>query len=225
MGRRLGRRVLLSLFSIAFGTTLLTLIATAQGLTVPGLSKAMGPQSLAVALETFAENTGYQVVYRAEVAAGLMTQGAEVGLSTEDTLRQLLRNTGLGFAFVNDRTVAIFKLADGPRFGSTAMLDPRSVSPNTSVIDVGKDARGTTASTTTTMGVQTVTQSGFIKRISGALALIAGSFASAADAPPAGVTANVLDVVTVTASRRKRAIHPGRRYGFRRGCTNRATHY
>src|SRR5262245_4614063 len=66
-------------------------------------ASALPPQSLADALETFAREAGYQLVYRTEVAEGLKTLGAQAGLSAEEKLRQLLRGTGLSFAFINDR--------------------------------------------------------------------------------------------------------------------------
>ncbi len=72
-----------------------------------GLARDLSPQPLAEALEIFAEQTGLQLVYRAELAAGMQSRGARAGLSAEETLRELLRETGLTFEFVNDRTIAI----------------------------------------------------------------------------------------------------------------------
>ncbi len=71
------------------------------------LSEGISPQPLAKALDAFAAQTGLQLVYRPEIAAGLKTRGAQAGKSVQDTLLELLRETGLTFEFVNDRTVTI----------------------------------------------------------------------------------------------------------------------
>src|SRR5215831_13440063 len=63
VGRRVGRQARSRRFSVALVFASMVLNAHAQGLTV-----RLPPQPLAAALETFAEQTGYQVVYRAEVA-------------------------------------------------------------------------------------------------------------------------------------------------------------
>lgn len=65
------------------------------------------PQPLDSALKEFAEVSGLQVIYLAEVANGVDSKGAEVAYSDEDTLTQLLAGTGLDYAFVNKRTVTI----------------------------------------------------------------------------------------------------------------------
>jgi len=71
------------------------------------LSRALPPQPLEDALDTFAKLTGLQVVYRANLAVGIQSQGSEGGLPAQDALGELLRGTGLTFSFVNDHTVAI----------------------------------------------------------------------------------------------------------------------
>jgi iron complex outermembrane recepter protein len=86
MGRRIGRLALLRCILVVLSASFLLLGANAQGLTA-----APGPQSLADALENYAKRTGCQVVYRAEVVAGVPTKGAPAGLSARDTLAQLLR--------------------------------------------------------------------------------------------------------------------------------------
>lgn len=72
------------------------------------LPQAYPPQPLASALEAFARATGYQLVYRSQIAEGIHTPGATAGLAPPATLRELLRGTGLGFAFIGERTIAIF---------------------------------------------------------------------------------------------------------------------
>ncbi|MEQ1771520.1 MAG: TonB-dependent siderophore receptor [Devosia sp.] len=71
------------------------------------MAKAVEPQPLADALEKFSSQSGLQLIYRAEIARGLQTHGAQAGLSAQDTLAELLRGTGLDFDFVNERTVRI----------------------------------------------------------------------------------------------------------------------
>ncbi len=71
------------------------------------MSQALPPQPLVTALETFARNAGLQLVYGPEITVGLQSPGAEAGHSIEDTLRELLRGTGLTFEFVNERTVTL----------------------------------------------------------------------------------------------------------------------
>jgi len=90
-----------------------------------GLPPAFPSQPLADALDAFAKATGYQLVYRSELAQGMTTLGADAGLTAEQTLRQLLRDTGLAFRFINERTVVIYRSTNSsseptPSAGSTA---------------------------------------------------------------------------------------------------------
>jgi outer membrane receptor protein involved in Fe transport len=71
------------------------------------LSHDIAAQPLAQALGEFAEQTGLQLIYVSEIAATQASQGAPRGLAAPDGLRQLLAGTGLGFEFLNDRTVRI----------------------------------------------------------------------------------------------------------------------
>jgi outer membrane receptor protein involved in Fe transport len=77
----------------------------------PALQAAIAPQPVASALAEFAHQTGLQVVYVSEIARERMSKGAPVGLASADALRQLLDGSGLGFEFLNARTVRIFELA------------------------------------------------------------------------------------------------------------------
>jgi outer membrane receptor protein involved in Fe transport len=77
-----------------------------------GLPRALPPQPLADALDSFAQASGLQVIYRAELANGLNSKGADAGLSAEQALRALLSGTGLTYTFVNARMVAIRSEAD-----------------------------------------------------------------------------------------------------------------
>jgi iron complex outermembrane recepter protein len=175
MGRRIGRLALLRRILILLATSFLLLDANGQGLTVP-----LAPQPLADALENFAKRTGCQVVYRAEVVVGINSKGAAAGLSSRETLTQLLRGTGLSFAFVNDHTVAIFKSPnEAPRTRSPEPPNPSPVSPAPSPADVGEDAQSVTENDTKTSGENTVNHSKLFRRITGALAFLAASIANA----------------------------------------------
>jgi outer membrane receptor protein involved in Fe transport len=71
------------------------------------LSHDIAAQPLAQALGEFAEQTGLQLIYISEIAATQASNGAARGVAAPDALRQLLAGTGLGFEFLNDRTVRI----------------------------------------------------------------------------------------------------------------------
>jgi outer membrane receptor protein involved in Fe transport len=71
------------------------------------LSQSLPAQSLVQALESFAQASGLQLVYKPELTASMVTRGAPAGLTYEVALHELLRGTGLTFEFVNDRTVAL----------------------------------------------------------------------------------------------------------------------
>jgi len=80
-----------------------------------GLPQALPPQSLADALDTFAKVTGMQLIYRAELAAGLSSHGAQAGLSAEQALHEILQGTGLTYVYVNDRTISIRSVGSNGR--------------------------------------------------------------------------------------------------------------
>lgn len=72
---------------------------------------AIEAQPLSSALTAFADQWQLQVVYLAEVTEGVQTPGADGDVSPESQLEQLLTNTGLDYAFINERTVAIEQAA------------------------------------------------------------------------------------------------------------------
>jgi iron complex outermembrane recepter protein len=117
-----GKVLMLAILSIALSTLLYLSTVRADGLRQP-----MPPQALADALEYFAKSQGYQLVYRADLVVGVQSKGAEVGLSTKETLQQLLRGTGLTYELVNEKTITIFKAADiTGHSSSSTMLAPTS---------------------------------------------------------------------------------------------------
>ncbi len=65
------------------------------------------PQPLNAALREFAELSGLQVMYAAEIGEGVKSPGTSEADSNEEALDELLASTGLGFEYINERTVAI----------------------------------------------------------------------------------------------------------------------
>jgi len=91
------------------------------------LSVGIPAQSVDAALVQFAHHTGLQLVYESRVTRARASQGARAGISASAALTELLAGTGLGFQFLNDRTVRIFEVEpDEPVAGSTE-LPPRRV--------------------------------------------------------------------------------------------------
>jgi outer membrane receptor protein involved in Fe transport len=80
---------------------------------VPGA--AIPPQSLASALQVWAEQTGWQLLYDSEVAANLRSGGAAQGLRPDEALLQVLDRSGLVYQRLNERTVLILSpTSDSP---------------------------------------------------------------------------------------------------------------
>ncbi len=81
-----------------------------------GLSAAdaqrIEPQPLNAALRAFAEQSGLQMVYVADVADGVRSGGSDAVDAPDRALTQLLADTGLNYRFINARTVAIERSAE-----------------------------------------------------------------------------------------------------------------
>jgi iron complex outermembrane receptor protein len=73
------------------------------------LSADIAPQPLAAALAEFAHQTGLQFIYVSRLARERSSKGAHGGLAPGAAISELLEGTGLGFEFLNDRTVHIFE--------------------------------------------------------------------------------------------------------------------
>lgn len=86
-------------------------IGLAHGKALP---RALDPQPLSTALEAFSKQTGLQVVYSNDIVRGIDTHGVKAGLSAEQALRELLRDTGLTYELVNERTIAIVSATSSP---------------------------------------------------------------------------------------------------------------
>jgi iron complex outermembrane recepter protein len=104
--------VLRSLALAALATTVVFSSAYAEG--------PPATQPLADALEAYAKATGYQLVYRSDLTAGLTSSGVPPGTPPVEALRQLLRGTGLEFSFVNSRTIVIWRPTSGAGHSDSA---------------------------------------------------------------------------------------------------------
>jgi iron complex outermembrane recepter protein len=115
----------LRLASAALATTVLILNARAEG---PAATPT--PQPLADVLEAFAKATGYQLVYRSDLTAGLTSTGVPPNTPPVEALRQLLRGTDLQFSFVNNRTIVISRSTAGAGRSNPA-AEPAAHPPKT----------------------------------------------------------------------------------------------
>ena len=109
-GRMKGGRITLRLkfVSAALATTVFFLSARAEGPAAVGT-----PQPLADALEAYAKASGYQLIYRSDLTAGLTSNGVPPNTPPVEALQQLLRGTDLQFSFVNSRTIVIWRSTPG----------------------------------------------------------------------------------------------------------------
>ncbi|HEU0276414.1 MAG TPA: TonB-dependent receptor [Rhodanobacteraceae bacterium] len=107
--------------SLALGSGL-ALAGTGVVAAAPAASSAAIPaMPLKQALNEFAQREHLQLVYVSAIADGVRTQGADDGLSAQQTLQQLLRGTGLQYRYLNANTVTISR-ADPP--GQAQVTDP-----------------------------------------------------------------------------------------------------
>ena len=156
-------------------TVFATLISCANA-GAEGLPANLAPQPLADALDAFTKATGYQLVYRSELAVGMTSKGAEAGLPAADTLRQLLRGTGLDFKFVNDRTVVIFKSSDTPSRSNLPPI-PTPGKPQAQTA-TGGGATDQANADSMKNGEKNVTHRGLLQRIAGLFAVCGSVVAS-----------------------------------------------
>ena len=71
------------------------------------LSIEIASQPLSRALEVFAEQSGLQVVYVSEIAAGVDTPGFSGSATVEEAMTALLDGTELTWTFANERTISL----------------------------------------------------------------------------------------------------------------------
>ena len=105
----------------AFLLAALTWTSAIAGPSTP-LRSAIAPQTLASAIERFEELTGISVGWDPDInASALHSEGAAAGLPPQEALTQLLRDTGLAFKVVGERTMKIYVLPP-PRAAPPALV-------------------------------------------------------------------------------------------------------
>jgi len=109
-----------------------------------GLAQPLPPQPLESALAAFSRSSLLQIVYSTDDARNVMTKGAPAHLSDVETLGELLRDTGLTFEFVNERTLAVAP-AGARRYADsdTQRLGATDVSGGARVLRIAGAAAGT----------------------------------------------------------------------------------
>ena len=90
---------------------LLVMACAAQAQESATAADAIESQPLADAIQEFSDLTGVQVVYESDIAENKHSNGSEATDSNEETLDQLLADTGVDYVYINDNTVAL-ELAD-----------------------------------------------------------------------------------------------------------------
>jgi outer membrane receptor protein involved in Fe transport len=86
-------------------------------------------QPLPQALDAFAESTGLQLIYVAELAQGRTSRPVSGGLRPSAALARLLAGTGLDFVFLNNRTVKIFAAPARAGASPSIMQEHRPAGP------------------------------------------------------------------------------------------------
>ncbi len=93
----------------------------------PGTLRAAIPaQSLASALSVLASENDLQLVYESDIVAGHDAQAVPVGTPVERALQSLLSGSGLGYEFIDERSIRIFKIGsttDGAAGAAPAASD------------------------------------------------------------------------------------------------------
>lgn len=122
------------------------------------------------ALNAFAQREHLQLVYVSKIADGVRTRGAPAGLSPDATLQKLLEGTGLGYRFLNAKTVTIYAASEPPTSGDKSARKPigsaegAKAAPTTldTVTVTGTRIRGgTTPSPVITIGSEQIQEEGF----------------------------------------------------------------
>lgn len=75
---------------------------------------AISPQSLATALNQFADSRKLYLIYAQDDVINHRTTGASGELTADETLNKLLKDTGLTYRYLDDKTITIVPIASGP---------------------------------------------------------------------------------------------------------------
>jgi outer membrane receptor protein involved in Fe transport len=96
-------------------------------------------QPLVQALEVFARQTGWGVVYESAIVGDRQTSGAPAGLSPTEALTRILHGTGLQFTFLSSRSVQIIRAdAATPTKPQRASTPDRSLLPEEVLVTATK---------------------------------------------------------------------------------------
>jgi len=122
------------------------------------------------ALNAFARREHLQLVYVSKIADGVRTKGAPAGLSPEATLQKLLEGTGLGYRFLNAKTVTIYAASEPPTsrnksarkpIGSAERAKTTTTNLDTVTVTGTRIRGGTSPSPVITIGSEQIQQEGF----------------------------------------------------------------
>jgi Zn-dependent protease with chaperone function len=92
------------------------------------LATDIPPQPLAQALENLHQQTGLQwVSVDGVVVSNQQTRGAPAGLGADEALKRMLEGTGLGYEFINARTVRILAIKPAPGAEPSPLLPLQEV--------------------------------------------------------------------------------------------------
>ncbi len=126
--------------------------AYAQGESIE--SFAIPAEPLSQALDAFAEKTGLQLAYPAELATGLKSRGLTGSYEAREALRLLLTGSGLTFHFANATTIVIERPdTHGARaLGPVEVQGATGVAANGSTDPTATEGTGSYTTTATTIG-------------------------------------------------------------------------
>jgi len=96
--------------AIAISTALVAQSAAGQSDTI---TFEIEPKAAAHALQEFAEQSGYQMAFLADSAAGVQTHGISGSFEPQAALHRLLEGTGLEYRLIDERTIAILEKTAG----------------------------------------------------------------------------------------------------------------
>lgn len=72
-------------------------------------------ENLGSALQSLAQERGFQVVYLSETVDKLKTPGAVGVFTADEALKQLLKGTGLSFHYLDEKTITVVPTPLAPR--------------------------------------------------------------------------------------------------------------
>ncbi|MDB6092418.1 MAG: hypothetical protein JWN85_5202 [Gammaproteobacteria bacterium] len=130
----------------------LSVVVTALCLSIVGLAEAdnvhasirketsIPSQGLGPALQTLAKDRNFQIVYVSEEIEHLRTRGAVGEFTSEEAIKELLKGTGLGFRYLDDKTVTIVPVVattadDGSQRPAAAVQDGQAKEGKRSFLD------------------------------------------------------------------------------------------